>query len=133
VFRQKMDVANENQHWISQHLLKRFKDDGAPLQSYQVKTGEWVPKSLERACAAPGYNQLLVSGDADNTLEAAFSKIESGLPNTLSALEDAVKRSQTEFPQAVYGFVIGRIAAQKTRLQGDAVPFGPHPLNAGIG
>jgi hypothetical protein len=75
----------------------------------------------------------LVSGDADNTLEAAFSKIEFCLPNTLSALEDAVKRSQTEFPQAVYGFVIGRIAAQKTRLQGDAVPFGSHPLNAGIG
>lgn len=97
-----MNVANENQHWISQHLLKRFKTEGFPLQCYQVETGEWVDKSLERACAAPGYNQLLVSGEADNTLEAAFSKVESGLRNTLRALEDAVKSPLTELPPAVY-------------------------------
>lgn len=97
-----MNVANENQHWISQHLLKRFKTDGSPLQCYQVETGEWVPKSLERACAAPGYNQLLVSGEADNTLETAFSKVESGLRNTFKALEDAVNRPLTELSQAVY-------------------------------
>lgn len=97
-----MNVANENQHWISQHLLKRFKAKGAPLQSYQIETGEWVPKNLKRICAAPGYNQLLVSGEPDNTLEAAFSKIESGLPKTLMALEAAVKRPMTELPQAIY-------------------------------
>jgi hypothetical protein len=97
-----MNVTNENQHWISQHLLKRFKIEGAPFQCYQVETGEWVPKSLDRACAAPGYNQLLVSGEADNTLEAAFSKVESGLRNTFRALEDAVKMPLTELPQAVY-------------------------------
>lgn len=97
-----MNVANENQHWISQHLLKRFKTDGAPFQCYQVETGEWVSKGLERTCAAHGYNQLLVSGEADNTLEAAFSKVESGLRNTFRALEDAVKRPVTELPQPVY-------------------------------
>ncbi len=97
-----MSVTNQNQHWISQHLLKRFKTEGAPFQCYQVETGKWVPKSLERACAAPGYNQLLVSGEADNTLEAAFSKVESGLRNTFKALEDAVNRPLTELPQPVY-------------------------------
>lgn len=97
-----MNVANENQHWISQHLLKRFKVEGLPFQCYQVETGEWVEKSLERACAALGYNQLLVSGEADNTLEAAFSKVESGLRNTFKALEDAVKRPRTELPQPLY-------------------------------
>ena len=97
-----MDVHSENQHWISQHLLKRFKVEGTPFQCYQVETGEWVPKSLDRTCAAPGYNQLLVSGETDNSLERAFSKIESGLRNTLKALEDAAKRPLTELPKALY-------------------------------
>ena len=97
-----MNAANENQHWISQHLLKRFKTEGAPFQCYQVETGEWVPKGLDRACAAHGYNQLLVSGEADNTLEAAFSKVESGLRNTFRALEDAARRPLTELPQPAY-------------------------------
>jgi hypothetical protein len=43
-----------------------------------------------------------VSGEADNTLEAAFSKVESGLRNTLRTLEVAVKSPLTELPQAVY-------------------------------
>ncbi|HNQ74638.1 MAG TPA: DUF4238 domain-containing protein [Verrucomicrobiota bacterium] len=97
-----MNVANENQHWISQHLLKRLKTDGAPFQCYQVETGEWIPKGLERTCAAHGYNQLLVSGAADNTLESAFSKVESGLRNTFRALEDAATRPMTKLPQSIY-------------------------------
>jgi len=97
-----MNVANENQHWISQHLLKRFKTEGAPFQCYQVDSGEWVPKSLDRTCAADGYNQLLVSGEADNTLEAAFSKVESGLRNTFRTLEAAATRPMTELPESVY-------------------------------
>jgi hypothetical protein len=97
-----MNLANENQHWISQHLLKRFKTRGASFQCYQVESGQWLSKSLARVCAAPGYNQLLLSGDPDNTLEAAFSKIESRLPKTLMALEDAVKRPQTNLPQDIY-------------------------------
>ena len=97
-----MNVANENQHWISRHLLKRFKSKGAPLQCYQVETGEWVPKGLDRVCAADGYNQLVVSGEVDNTLEALFSKVESKLRTTLRALEDAAKRPLTELAQPVY-------------------------------
>ena len=97
-----MNVPTENQHWVSQHLLKRFKADGAPFQCYQVETGEWVPKGLDRVCAAPGYNQLLVAGESDNTLERLFSMVESGLRNTLRFLKDAATRPLTELPQAVY-------------------------------
>jgi len=97
-----MDVANQNQHWISKHLLKRFKTEAVPFQCYQVETGEWLPKGLDRTCAASGYNQLLVSTQVDNTLEAAFSKVQSGLRNTLRALEDASKRPITELRQPMY-------------------------------
>lgn len=97
-----MNVINENQHWVSQHLLKRFKIQGAPFQCYQVETGEWVAKGLERTCAAPGYNQLLISGEPDNSLEAAFSTIESGLQDTFRALEQVAKRPMTELPELVY-------------------------------
>jgi len=97
-----MNVVNENQHWISQILLKRFKIEGMPLQCYQLDTDEWVEKSVERVCSGPGYNQLTVSGETDNSLEAAFSKIESGLRNSLRALEAAANSQITELPPAVY-------------------------------
>lgn len=97
-----MNVANENQHWISQHLLKRFKSKGSPFQCYQVETGEWEEKGLERVCAARGYNQLLVSDAVDNSLETTFSKVESGLRNTFKALEGAANRQRTVLPQKLY-------------------------------
>jgi hypothetical protein len=97
-----MNVANENQHWISRHLLKRFKTEGAPFQCFQVETGDWEPKGLARVCAGCGYNQLLVSGEKDNTLETEFSKVESGLRNTLRTLEADAKRPMTELSESVY-------------------------------
>ena len=97
-----MNQIDENQHSISQVLLERFKIPGSPLQCYQVQTGEWIPKSKEKACAWPGYNQLLVSGVADNTLEEAFSKVESGLRKTFKALEDAARKPSTQLPPAIY-------------------------------
>jgi hypothetical protein len=97
-----MNHPNENQHWISQVLLERFKIPGTPFQCYQIQTGEWIPKSIERACAWPGYNQLLVSGQVDNTLEEAFSKVESGLRDTFKALEEAARKPSTELPSVIY-------------------------------
>ena len=97
-----MNVANENQHWISQLLLKRFKIEGMPLQCYQVETDKWIEKSVERVCSGPGYNQLTVSGETDNSLETAFSKIESGLRTSLRALEAIANDQSTELPQSVY-------------------------------
>ena len=97
-----MNQLDENQHSISQVLLERFKISGSPLQCYQVQTGEWIPRSKEKACAWPGYNQLLVSGQADNTLEEAFSKVESGLPRTFRALEEAARKPSTQLSPAIY-------------------------------
>lgn len=97
-----MNNPNENQHFVSKVLLERFKIPGNPLQCYQAQTGEWIPKSPEKACSSPGYNQLLVSGQLDNTLEADFSKVESCLPKTLNALVEAAKTSLTELPSDIY-------------------------------
>ena len=97
-----MNQTSENQHWISQVLLKRFKTPGKPLQCYQIGTGEWVEKGIERACASLGYNQLLVSGEADNTLEAALSKVESGLPSTFRALESAANKPLTNLSTEIH-------------------------------
>src|ERR1051326_6572322 len=97
-----MNQINENQHWVSRALLERFKIAGTPFQCYQVQTGEWIPKSIERACASPGYNQLLISGQADNTLEEAFSKVESGLRDTFRLLEKAVNKPLTDLPPAIH-------------------------------
>jgi hypothetical protein len=92
--------GTENQHWISQVLLERFKVRGQPLQCFQVQTGEWEPKGLSRTCASPGYNQLVVAGQIDDSLEAAFSKIESGLPKTLKTLEHSASTGAAELPRA---------------------------------
>jgi hypothetical protein len=97
-----MNRPDENQHWISRCLLKRFKLHGAPFQCFDVDTGNWAPKSLDSVCSAPGYNQLVVSGDTDNTLEAAFSAIESALPSALRAIDAAVSRKVTELPRPAY-------------------------------
>jgi hypothetical protein len=97
-----MNQLDENQHSISQVLLERFKIPGSPLQCYQIQTGEWIPKSKEKACAWPGYNQLLISEQADNTREEALSKVESGLRKTFKTLEKAATKSSTQLPSAIY-------------------------------
>jgi hypothetical protein len=97
-----MNNPNERQHTISQVLLERFRVPGKPLQCYQVETGKWVPRSLERACAWPGYNQLLVAGQVDNTLEDSFSKIESDVRKTFKCLEEAAEKPSTQLEAAVY-------------------------------
>jgi hypothetical protein len=45
---------NERQHYVSQVQLERFKIPGSPLQCYQVETGDWKVRSVEKACAAGG-------------------------------------------------------------------------------
>lgn len=97
-----MNKENERQHYVSQVLLSRFKVRGSPLQCYQVRSGEWKGRSVERVCSAGGYNQLLLYGQSDNSLESSFSKIESRLPETFRALEDAATRQTTQLPQHVY-------------------------------
>lgn len=89
-------------HYVTKVLLKQFKISGSPLQSYQVQTGKWIPKSPETACAADGYTQLLVPGQPSGTLEGRFSAVETHLPKIFKALEEAAKKPLTELCPAIY-------------------------------
>lgn len=97
-----MNNLNERQHYVSKVLLKRFKAEGSPLYCYQVNTGEWKPRSVDNICSAEGYNQLLIPGESDNDLEAAFSKVESKLRETFRLLEQAANKKLTELPANTY-------------------------------
>jgi hypothetical protein len=92
---------NENEHYVSQVLLRLFAVSGK-LQSYQIKDDKWRRKSPRSVFSAFGYNQLLVDGKVDNTLEAAFSKVETPLPKVFKALEEAANHASTELPSAIY-------------------------------
>jgi len=93
---------DENQHYVSRVLLERWKTPGVPLQCFDVESRTWIARSIDNACAAGGYNQLLAFDGLDNTLEQAFSKIETRLPKTFRALEKAATRGPTELPESVY-------------------------------
>ena len=98
-----MNLTNEKQHYISRVLLSRFRIPGDSLKCYQLATGTWEPKSIDRLCCAEGYNQLLVPGeDTNNALEASISAVESLLPKTFKALEFAVTQDKTELPAPIY-------------------------------
>jgi hypothetical protein len=97
-----MHNPNEIQHSVSRVLLARFKIPGNPLQCYQVRTGRWIPKSPERACAWSGYSQLLIPGQPSDKIERTFSAVESRLPTTFKQLEEAAKKPFTEFLPDIY-------------------------------
>ena len=91
-----------NQHYVSQVLLRRFKKPGSPLQRYSVQSGDWKPRNPENVFSAPGWNQLRLYGQTDDSLEVEFSKIESLLPDTFKVLEKAAVATLTEPPQRIY-------------------------------
>ena len=97
-----MNNKNERQHYVSQVLLKRFKATGKSLQCYQIQTGLWKAKRIERACSARGYNQLLVGGNMNNTIEDSFSKVETNLPETFKALQIAANHQTMDLPKEIY-------------------------------
>lgn len=72
------------------------------MQCYQIQTGEWKEKSTKRTLSARGWNQLIVSGQVDDSLETGFSKVESSMPAVFEALENAARLPSTQLPQAVY-------------------------------
>jgi len=92
---------NANEHYVSQVLLRRFTVDGH-LQSYQVKADKWRRKSPRKVFSEFGYNQLLIDGQVDDSLEQAFSKVETPFPITLKALETAAGKPSTELPENIY-------------------------------
>lgn len=97
-----MNNINENQHYVSQVLQKRFKAPNKPLYWYQVETDEWEERSSQRAFAAKGYNQLLAGREDDNWLEAAFAGSENHVRDVCEALEEAARRPVTKLEDAVY-------------------------------
>lgn len=92
---------NANEHYVSQVLLRRFTTSGR-LQSYRVRNGTWKRESPKNVFSDFGYNQLLVCSQVDNTLEQAFSKVETPLPKTFEALEEAANKSSTELPSPIF-------------------------------
>jgi len=97
-----LNRKGDNQHYVSQVLLRRFTIPGRPLQCHQIQSGKWKDRNTGNVFAARGWNQLLVSGNVDNTLEAEFSKVESLLPRTFKALEEAANETLTVFSRPIY-------------------------------
>jgi hypothetical protein len=95
-------VQAVNQHYVSRVLLKRFKLPGEPLQSYNLATGQWTGKSIEKACAESGYNQLITADGIDDTLEREFSKVESRVPKALRLLERIMDHGSADLPAQVF-------------------------------
>ena len=91
-----------NQHYVSRLLLKRFKLPGHPLECYDIALGQWKPKSVEKACADSGYNQLITSDGIDDTLEAEFSKVESRIPKALRLLERIAGNGSADLPAQAF-------------------------------
>lgn len=92
---------NANEHYVSQVLLRRFTTHGH-LQRYNVGENNWKRVSPKNVFSHYGYNQLLVNGQVDHTLEQAFSKVETHLPKTFEALERAANSVSTELPVDVF-------------------------------
>jgi hypothetical protein len=97
-----MNNKDERQHYVSRVLLERFRHAGKPLECYDLKAQEWKQRSVGKVCSAPGYNQVLLSSDVNNTIEESFSKVESRLPKTFRALEKARAKPKTELEKSTY-------------------------------
>ena len=97
-----MNQPNQNDHYVSQVLLRRLKILGNPLHCYQVQTGKWEERNERNVCSAAGYNQLLVSGQFYDALDASFKAVEDNLPKTFEKLEKAANKPLTELPPEIY-------------------------------
>ena len=97
-----MNKPNKNDHYVSQVLLREFKIPGNPLHCYQVQTGEWKEKNEKNVCSAAGYNQLLISGQFYDALDASFKVVEDVLPTTFAELKQAANKPLTELPPEIY-------------------------------
>jgi hypothetical protein len=99
---EEMNNLNERQHYVSQVLLRRFRIPEAPLQCYRIHSRTWKPRSVEKACSAPGYNQLVLPEGVNNVIEDSFCRVETDLPATFAALELAANKESTELPGSIY-------------------------------
>jgi hypothetical protein len=91
---------NENQHYVSQVLQRRFAVGGF-LERFDLKWKKWKRVSTAQIFSRLGYSQLLVYGQHDNTLDESLQKYENALNDTLAALDEAAKHAPTELPEEV--------------------------------
>src|SRR5262249_55421635 len=93
-------VINDNQHYVSQVLQRRFAVGGF-LERFDLEWNKWKRVSTARIFSRLGYSQLLAYGLQDNTLDESFQKYENALNDTLAALDDAVNKETTELSDEV--------------------------------
>jgi hypothetical protein len=72
------------------------------LNCYRVAAEKWKLEPTKNVFSDSGYNQLLVDGQVDHTLENAFSRVERHLPIIFNHLERAADVATTELPPSVY-------------------------------
>jgi hypothetical protein len=96
-----MKTILQNQHFVSQVLLRRFASSGR-LQVFDIATEKWKKVSPRKTFSYAGFTQMLANGQVDNTLEDEFCKVETHLPNTLAALDNASQQPTTVLPLDVY-------------------------------
>jgi hypothetical protein len=98
-----MPPRNQKEHYISQVLLRRFMSN-KKLQKFDIKFGKWKRKgtSPKHIFSSLGYNQLIRFGECDNSLDTELGKLETKLPATIKALDDAANRDSTRLDAPVY-------------------------------
>jgi hypothetical protein len=96
-----MSKPYQNQHYVSQVLLRRFTNGGF-LQRYHIQSNTWKRVSPKRVFSGLGYTQLLAYGEKDDSLEQSFKTIEDTFPVTLNALENAANTSSSVLTPNVY-------------------------------
>lgn len=95
-----MSESLPNQHYVSQVLQRRFAD-GPFLQRFDLKWKKWKRVSTASIFSRVAYSQLLAFGQCDNSLDEAFQKHESALPETLGFLDDVANRGTSEVPDSI--------------------------------
>lgn len=84
----------QNQHYVSQVLLRRFTQD-RQLQRFSLQHNRWKGVSTKQVFSFPGYTQVLASGVLDNSLETTFHKLENKFNSIMLVLDDIATRQGT--------------------------------------
>src|SRR5271170_7579387 len=96
-----MSKLFQNQHYVSQVLLRRFAEKGF-LQRFDIRWNKWKRISPRQVFSKLGYTQLIAYGETDDSLEKSFKKIEDIFPTTLNALDEAAGKNNSELPVSIY-------------------------------
>lgn len=91
----------QNQHYISQVLQRRFTVSGK-FHKCAVQVNKWKIGGPGGTFSYEGYTQMLSGGKVDDSLEEVFKQVEDELPQTLHALDHAVKNPVNELPEKIY-------------------------------